>query len=143
MLKYKCTKRITLGSTAFRQPFADSHCRFLHGYNLEAKFYFESDKLDSNNWVVDFGSLKKLKANLNMIFDHTTIVSEKDPHLDKFKELDYLQVIDLVILEDVGIEKFAEFCLFAANKELQDGINCYKVEVFEHERNSGIAEIKS
>ena len=58
---FSSTKIIELGSCAFRQPQADSHCRFLHGYRLTAKFWFEADRLDQNNWVVDFGGLKGLK----------------------------------------------------------------------------------
>ena len=145
-MKHYCTKKITLGSTAFRQPNAKSHCRFLHGYNLEAKFYFMSDKLDSNNWVVDFGSLKDLKRIRGHHFDHKTIIAEDDPHIEIFKKLHYLEVVDLVFMESVGIEKFAEFCLKKANqvvKNKENNAKCYKVEVFEHEKNSAIAEIES
>jgi len=144
MEKFYSTKVITLGSTAFRQPFADSHCRFIHGYNLTAKFYFQSDKLDSNNWVVDFGSLKKLKKSLEEHFDHKLIISQKDPHIDVFKNLHTLEIVDLIIMEDVSIEMFASFCLYMANNHLVGSINsaeCYKVEVYEHEKNSGIAEL--
>ena len=70
-MPFQSTKIIDLGSCAFRQPKAVSHCRFIHGYRLKAKFWFESDKLDSNNWVVDFGSLKPLKKKLENQFDHT------------------------------------------------------------------------
>ena len=65
---FKSTKNIELGSCAFRQPQAKSHCRFLHGYQLTAKFWFESDQLDENNWVVDFGALKGLKELLKNQF---------------------------------------------------------------------------
>ena len=104
-----------------------------------------SDKLDSNNWVVDFGSLRDLKRILGHHFDHKTIITENDPHIEIFKELHYLEVIDLVFMESVGIEKFAEFCLKKANEVIikENNAKCYKVEVFEHEKNSAIAEIKN
>lgn len=140
------TKIIELGSCAFRQPNADSHCRFLHGYRLTAKFWFASDQLDQNNWVVDFGGLKELKRLLQKQFDHTTCISQHDPFLDKFKQLEKDGVCDLRVMDGVGIEKFAEWCHSAADNFV--GVltklrcRCTKVEVFEHENNSAIYEIE-
>lgn len=139
---FSSTKIIELGSCAFRQPQAKSHCRFLHGYRLAAKFWFEADSLDQNNWVVDFGGLKGLKELLQNQFDHTTCISRTDPKLDEFKRLKEAGVCDLRIMDGVGIEKFAEYCHTVAESyvdELTDGrCNCVKVEVFEHENNSAI-----
>jgi 6-pyruvoyltetrahydropterin/6-carboxytetrahydropterin synthase len=141
---FKSTKVIELGSCAFRQPTATSHCKFLHGYRLTAKFWFEADSLDQNNWVVDFGGLKDLKMLLQDQFDHTTCVSVKDPKLPLFKQLFDEGVCDLRIMDGVGIEKFAEWCWTVADKhvvKITDGrCKCVKVEVFEHENNSAIYE---
>lgn len=139
---FSSTKIIELGSCAFRQPQAESHCRFLHGYRLTAKFWFEADSLDQNNWVVDFGGLKGLKELLRNQFDHTTCISRTDPKLDEFKRLKEAGVCDLRVMDGVGIEKFAEYCHIVADNfvdELTDGrCSCTKVEVFEHENNSAI-----
>ena len=142
---YVSTKVIPLGSCAFRQPLAKSHCRFIHGYRLQAKFWFTCSSLDSNNWVVDFGALKELKNILEETFDHKTVVSGTDPDLDMFKELDKRDMIELVIMADgVGIEKFANFCFNIANDYLNVSTygRCWvqKVEVWEHEGNSAIYE---
>lgn len=139
---FSSTKIIELGSCAFRQPQADSHCRFLHGYRLTAKFWFEADRLDQNNWVVDFGGLKGLKKLMKDQFDHTTCISRTDPKLEQFKRLRDEGVCDLRVMDGVGIEKFAEYCYTVANEyvdELTDSrCKCVKVEVFEHENNSAI-----
>jgi 6-pyruvoyltetrahydropterin/6-carboxytetrahydropterin synthase len=145
MNKYVSTKVIPLGSCAFRQPFAESHCRFIHGYRLQAKFWFGCNHLDENNWVVDFGGLKKLKNILEEQFDHTTVVWEKDPELQTFQLLNDKKMIDLRIMPNgVGIEKFAEYCFDQANGYVDDLTNgrcwCSKVEVWEHEGNSAIYE---
>lgn len=139
------TKIIELGSCAFRQPTAKSHCRFVHGYRLTAKFWFAANELDENNWVVDFGGLKELKKLLQNQFDHTTCISRTDPKLDEFKRLEQAGVCDLRIMDDgVGIEKFAEWCHSAADNFV--GVvtklrcRCVRVEVFEHENNSAIYE---
>lgn len=138
------TKIIELGSCAFRQPKAKSHCRFIHGYRLTAKFWFAANELDENNWVVDFGSLKELKDLLQQQFDHTTCISKHDPHLDEFIELEKSGVCDLKIMDGVGIEKFAEWCHAAADNFAgvltKMRCRCVRVEVFEHENNSAIFE---
>lgn len=146
--KFSSTKVIPLGSCAFRQPFAQSHCKFIHGYRLQAKFWFGCNELDANNWVVDFGGLKELKTTLETVFDHTTIVWREDPELALFKMLGEKGVIDLRIFNDgVGIEMFARFCLNQANelvtKNTNGRCNCIKVEVWEHENNSAIYELLS
>ena len=144
---FKSTKVIELGSCAFRQPTATSHCRFLHGYRLTAKFWFEADELDQNNWVVDFGGLKDLKKILQDQFDHTTCVSKEDPKLMLFKQMNDTGLCDLRIMDGVGIEKFAEWCWSVANKHVEkitEGrCRCIKAEVFEHENNSAIYEKQS
>lgn len=142
---FRSTKKIELGSCAFRQPNAKSHCRFLHGYRLTAKFWFEAKHLDGNNWVVDFGGLKNLKQILRDQFDHTTCISRTDPKIDMFRKLRDAGVCDLRQMEGVGIEKFAEWCFKAADSFVKDYTSgrckCVKVEVFEHEDNSAIYEL--
>lgn len=145
MSRYVSTKVIPLGSCAFRQPFAQSHCRFIHGYRLQAKFWFTCRTLDKNNWVVDFGGLKVFKTLLEETFDHKTVVWEQDPDLDMFKEMEKRGMIELVTFKDgVGIEKFAKYCFDAANEYVEELTNgrcwCTKVEIWEHEGNSAIYE---
>ena len=109
---YKSTK--TYGhevgiSCAFRQWRAvHSHCSKLHGYAIGFKFTFVAEELDDRNWVVDFGGLKSLKNTLMEHFDHKTVVAADDPQLDKFREMRDAGILDLVIVDNVGCEKFAE-----------------------------------
>jgi len=143
-MRYVSTKVIPLGSCAFRQPFADSHCHFIHGYRLQAKFWFACSYLDKNNWVIDFGSLKGLKDLLEKQFDHTTIIAKNDPEISFFRVLHTRRVVDLREMDGVGIEKFAEYCFNLSNDLIKRVTNnrCWvsKVEVWEHENNSAIYE---
>jgi 6-pyruvoyltetrahydropterin/6-carboxytetrahydropterin synthase len=144
-MSFSSTKIIELGSCAFRQPEAKSHCRFIHGYRLVGKFWFGAKELDENNWVVDFGGLKNLKKVLQLQFDHTTVISSTDPAIANFKSLNEHGIIDLRIMEGgVGIEKFAEFCYKTADEYVKEVTNnrcwCKRVEIFEHENNSAIYE---
>lgn len=140
---YQSTKIIELGSCAFRQPKATSHCRHLHGYRLQAKIWFNAETLDNNNWVMDFGGLSDLRALLERTFDHTLVVDEKDPQLDLFRQLAAADAAQLVIMPDgVGIEKFAKKVFDISNSFIlsqTDGrVWVSKVEVWEHEKNSAI-----
>ena len=140
-VNYFSTKTIELGSCAFRQPYADSHCKFLHGYRLTAKFVFGCNNLDNKNWVVDFGGLKELKNILEHQFDHTTVVWEKDPQIELFKMLNERGVVDLRVMQNgVGIEKFAEYCFDIAHDFISKNTSnrCWveSVEIWEHDKNS-------
>jgi 6-pyruvoyltetrahydropterin/6-carboxytetrahydropterin synthase len=142
-MKYVSTKIIELGSCAFRQWKADSHCKYIHGYRLVAKFWFGCDRLDERNWVVDFGGLKELKQVLEKQFDHTLCVSADDPLLEQFKALHASGAADLRIMpKGVGIERTAEWCFDVADAHVRGMTKnrCWvqKVEVWEHEKNSAI-----
>ena len=144
MSNYQSTKVIELGSCAFRQWGADhSHCHFLHGYQLKAKFKFGGSELDNKNWLVDFGGLKDLKAVLQDMFDHRLMIAENDPCLDLFKELEKRDACVLRIMpKGVGIERAAELCFNIASDMIAEkyGDRCWvdEVEVFEHENNSAV-----
>lgn len=130
-------------SAAFRQWKAHSHCRLIHGYALGFKFIFEADELDQQNWVVDFGGLKPLKAMLEDTFDHKVVVAADDPHLEYFKEGEARGVLELVVVPAGGCEKFAELVYECTEQWLKDAgfsprCRLVSVEVFEHGANSAI-----
>lgn len=132
-------------SACFRQPHADhSHCRFLHGYSLQFKFIFGCNELDNKNWVVDFGSLKPLKAWLEEMFDHKIVLDAKDPHLSDFDILVEKGLAEITVLEGVGVEKFAYHAYNYANNLVKrmTGGRCWveSVECAEHGANSAIYE---
>jgi 6-pyruvoyltetrahydropterin/6-carboxytetrahydropterin synthase len=142
---FKSTKIIELGSCAFRQWRAEgTHCKYVHGYRLMAKFWFGCQGLDDKNWVINFGGLKEVKKVLQDQFDHTLCIAKDDPLLEVFKELDEIGGCQLRIMDGVGIEKTAEWCFNTVNpmiNEMSVG-RCWvdKVEVWEHDLNSAIYE---
>ena len=116
-------------SCAFRQWRAESHCQFLHGYALEFNFVFEAIALDERNWVVDF--------------DHKTLVASDDPALFFFNSAKSLKVLQLIVVDNVGCEAFAEIAYNLAKDEIEeldldDRIKVISAEVKEHGSNSGI-----
>jgi len=149
MAKFQSSKLFDGYSTCFRQWKAETtHCKFLHGYAVSFRVWFEGD-LDERNWVFDFGGMKRAKGNINgmapkayfdYLLDHTTIIAEDDPYLDQFKRMDADGIIQLRILESTGCERFAEYLHTILNEflETETGgrVKAVKVEVYEHERNS-------
>jgi len=132
-------------SCAFRQWRADSHCRLLHGYALAFKFVFEARELDHRNWVVDFGGLKSLKQQLELAFDHATIVASDDPELAWFQEAERRGIARVIVTDGTGCERFAEFAYNLAASWLErsdyaDRVVIRSVEVMEHGANSAIVE---
>jgi len=152
MNKFQSTKIFDGFSTVFRQWAAEgTHCKFLHGYDIEFRITFEGE-LDHRNWVWDFGGMKRAKGNIdNMnpkawmdyMFDHTTVLAPDDPELEIFKELDKRGVVQLRILEGpVGAEQFAKYIYGKINSFVQEETNnrvkVAQVEFFENKRNSAI-----
>jgi len=154
MGKFTSTKVFDGFSTCFRQWKATTtHCQYLHGYGVSFKLYFEGD-LDERNWVWDFGGMKRAKGTIDgmtpkawfdYMFDHTTIIAEDDPQLDKFfVKLDRNGTIQLRVIPAVGAEKFAEFLYDKVNpfivEETEGRVKIAKVEFREHGKNTAIYE---
>jgi len=164
MGKYYSTK--TYGndrglSCCFRQWRAThSHCSLLHGYSIGIKLIFESDTLDSRNWVMDFGGLKMFKEWSEYMFDHTLVIAHDDPERETFERLNAITggynnqgVVDLRIVEGVGCEMFAKMCYDKMAELLEEmkqnkhsrypvngNVRLVSAEVFEHDANSAIYE---
>lgn len=130
-------------SACFRQWRAHSHCRFFHGYALSFKFVFEAAELDQNNWVVDFGSLKSLKGQLEDQFDHKTLVAQDDPMLDEIHRLHLLGLAQVREVESVGCEAFAMYgynlaAIWLVDNGYHPRVRMVSCEVREHAGNSAI-----
>ena len=118
MKTFKSTKLFDGYSACFRQWKAEgTHCKFLHGYAVSFRVWFEGE-LDHRNWVWDFGGMKRVTHTIDgmmpkdyfaHLLDHTTIVAQDDPYMETFKKMDEDGVIQLRILPSVGCERFAEF----------------------------------
>jgi 6-pyruvoyltetrahydropterin/6-carboxytetrahydropterin synthase len=135
-------------SACFRQPGAKSHCHDPHGYPLEFRLTFEASALDENNWVLDFGGLKPIKAWLADNFDHRTILAANDPFLSAFQVLYRVAGFrEILVLPFVGCEGFAEYVSKHVQKWLEDehgdairqrGLRLVSVECREHGGNSAL-----
>ena len=153
MAKFQSTKLFDGFSCVFRQWRAkDTHCKYLHGYALSFRVWFEGE-LDERNWVMDFGFGKRSKGKIDglnpkawmdYMFDHTTIIAEDDPYLEHFKKMHIDEIIQLRIIPAVGAEQFAKYIFNKVNEfvlaETKNRVKVAKVEVYENERNSATYE---
>ena len=153
MGKFKSTKLFDGFSCVFRQWRAEgTHCRFLHGYGVSFRVWFEGE-LDERNWVWDFGGMKRAKGTIDgmnpkawmdYMFDHTTIIAEDDPGLGGFKTMNDLGIIQLRIIPAVGAEQFAKYIYEKLNtfiqEETEGRVKIVRVEFMEHAKNTAIYE---
>jgi 6-pyruvoyltetrahydropterin/6-carboxytetrahydropterin synthase len=153
MANYTSTKVFDGFSTVFRQWKAETtHCRFLHGYGISFKLWFEGD-LDERNWVWDFGGMKRANGKIDgmspkdwmeYMFDHTFVVAEDDPFLESFKKMDDAGVAQVRVVPATGAERFAQFIYDKLNPFIEEETNgrvrVVKVEFREHGKNSAIYE---
>ena len=153
MGKFQSSKVFDGFSTVFRQWRAkDTHCRFVHGYGISFKVYFEGE-LDHRNWVWDFGGMKRAKTQIDgmspkawmdYMFDHTLIVAEDDPEVEAFKQMDAAGVAQVRVIPATGAEKFAEYIFNKLNpfiqEETDNRVKVIRVEFREHGKNSAMYE---
>ena len=149
MGKFQSSKVFDGFSTVFRQWKAtDTHCRFVHGYGISFKVYFEGD-LDERNWVWDFGGMKRAKTKIDglspkawmdYMFDHTLVVAEDDPELQAFRMMDTAGVAQVRVIEATGAEKFAKYIYHKLNDfvktETEGRVKVTKVKFAEHGKNA-------
>ena len=149
MGKFQSSKVFDGFSTVFRQWKATTtHCRFVHGYGISFKVYFEGD-LDERNWVWDFGGMKRAKTKIDgkspkewmdYMFDHTLVVAEDDPELKAFQQMDTAGVAQVRVIPATGAEKFAEYIYTKLNKfvdtETEGRVRVTKIKFMEHGKNA-------
>ena len=149
MGKFQSSKVFDGFSTVFRQWKAeDTHCKYIHGYGIAFKVYFEGE-LDHRNWVWDFGGMKRAKTQIDgmspkewmdYMFDHTLIIAEDDPYIKAFQQMNDAKVAQVRIIPATGAEKFAEYIYNKINEfvkiETEGRVRVTKVKFMEHGKNA-------
>ena len=150
---FQATKLFDGFSCVFRQWKAEgTHCRFLHGYGVSFRVWFEGE-LDERNWVWDFGGMKRAKGTIDgknpkawmdYMFDHTTIIAQDDPFLSAFMEMDKVGAAQIRVIPAVGAEQFAKYIYEKLNAFVQEEtagrVKVARVEFMENNKNTAIYE---
>jgi len=151
---HTCTKKFEGFAAAHRQHRHDGHCALIHGHNFAFEFTFTADRLDENQFVVDFGKLKWLRQLLTDKFDHTLLLNEDDPSLKYLRVVlnntsrescgHNLALAKIEVVPNCGAEGLAEYLFAEVNIALlskdpgyaERGVRVLSVVVWEDEKNS-------
>jgi len=119
---YKVEKRFTLPIGHRLSKNAD-RCHSIHGHNITVLVGVKSEKLNSQDMVIDFYDLKKIVTDILDTFDHClllnrvdadisnqlknmgmrTMLLENDPTAEKLSELLYNQITMALALKNLKI----------------------------------------
>ena len=140
---YKITKTFGEYPFAHRQHVHRGHCKYVHGHNWRFKVELESETLDENGFVYDFGNFKDLKKWFEEMFDHTLLINHDDPMKDWFVDnakQDCGLIWDLRIVDSGSAEKLAEFVGFYIIGYLAEylDVRLISVTVMEDNKNAAI-----
>ena len=134
-------KRFNGFPCSHRQHTHDGACRFVHGYSRWFEFEFDSPEADKDTlFIVDFGKLKWLKAQLDEWFDHTLLINADDPELALFLKMHDDGLAKLTVLPNVGMEAVAIWLWSFVEARLRaegSKVRVIRVTVGENEKNSG------
>ena len=118
------------------------HCAHVHGYSRSFSFTFRCTERTENGFVMDFGSLKPVKAWLTEQFDHTLLLDADDPLLGDFEALQAKGACTLVVYDDVGMEGTAQYVYEWVSAWLSQAtagrVQLEQVECRENDKNSAI-----
>lgn len=122
-------------------------CAVTHGYALSIHLEFGGFDLDHRSWLVDFGSLRSLKQEMEDLFDHAHLLAQDDPHYEQIKALGTAGISKITEVERTGCEGLSDFIFEHLNdgwlkiNGYGDRIICTKVEVRETGANMAMREL--
>ena len=97
--QFTSTKSFYNFPCAHRQYRHDGNCHVIHGYSRSFHFVFGIKSFTKEGFAVDYGDLKELKAHLEHMYDHTLVLDEDDPYMDKFRELEKAGVCRIELIQ--------------------------------------------
>ena len=143
---YTVTKTFGEYPFAHRQHNHDGHCAYVHGHNWRFTVELQSDDLDNNGFVYDFGKFGWLKSWLEFMFDHTLLINQDDPHLEFFQEhcvkdaKNPLGLWDMRVIPNGSAEHLAELVGRRIQSHFEDDkrIQLVSLTVMEDNKNAAI-----
>lgn len=120
-------------------------CQQIHGHSYKLELFLQSDELNEDGMVIDFGQIKQLFQEELEFFDHQLVLSEEDPILNS--PTSEIEIDGFVLVPfNPTAENMAKYFfdkltkLFYANEEIRH-IKIKSVRI--HETETGWAEYGS
>lgn len=134
-----CSKTYSEVPFAHRQWRHEGHCSRIHGHNWSIEVVFQCESLDENGFVVDFGNLKFLRDWIDENLDHACLLSEDDPEMDRFEQMQNDNLIQITTVNNASCEGIAKhifdvFDEMIRSKTSQRAWVC-RIELYEDSNN--------
>lgn len=135
---YRVEKRFTL-PIGHRLSKHGGRCKSIHGHNFSVLVGVKSEKLNSNDMVIDFSDLKEMVNGYLDSFDHCLLLNECDPMGEVVESVREFIRMKRVPFEPTA-EKLAEEIYNEIEKTLKqlykdDNVKMDYVTVFENENS--------
>jgi 6-pyruvoyltetrahydropterin/6-carboxytetrahydropterin synthase len=112
-------------------------CCHIHGHNGVAIVEIESNSLNENDVVIDFGDVKKFFQEwIDVHWDHAFLMNTDDPLREILHRFDPKLRIFLFQQADPTAEKMAEQLYHVLKHRMPDNLRIRAVTIHETERNS-------
>lgn len=73
-------------------------CQKIHGHSYVVEVFLQSETLNEDGMVIDFGQLKDRLSDIFGLFDHMTVLSDKDKSTGHIRQAEISAMYDLGIL---------------------------------------------
>lgn len=114
-------------------------CQQVHGHSYKLELFLQSDQLDENEMVVDFGKLRDLLGDILEQFDHRIVLCEKDPLTDCLPE----NLGCILVSFNPTAEKMADYFFHLLRTEFYQNEDLRHIQIKAvriHETETGWAE---
>lgn len=121
-------------------------CQKVHGHSYVAEVFLQSEQLNEDGMVIDFGKLKNKLAEVFDKFDHFVVLCAKDSFAIHMQNEEFAGMIDFGLImvdwnptaENMAKYFYDEICtILYANEDMRDA-QLVKVRI--HETETGWAE---
>lgn len=135
------TTRIHEICIAHRLPNHSGKCKNLHGHNITIELTVESNQLNTQGMVMDFGDIKKIFIEwLENYWDHKTLLYVHDPIIDNLTEiLPEGSVLPVAFIPTS--ENLAQYLLEKKGPALLKNTNCTLTKIKFYETSKCFTEV--
>jgi 6-pyruvoyltetrahydropterin/6-carboxytetrahydropterin synthase len=121
----------------------ESKCRSAHGHEYSAHIYAEGFGLDTLGRVIDFSVIKERVGGwIDENWDHTMIISQHDPDLEKFKSLSGYKPI-FIMPDNPTAENMASYLLDRVCPVVLSGQNVRVTKIRLYETSNCYVEVRN